>query len=226
MDYYINLEKLSLDSYMDSLKTAYLPPSRRMLRDKVEERKAFFSSLGIRNAKELMSLLAKKDRNEEMLKTDCLSEEYLKILLREIKSLLPKPVRIRELFCLEEETVSTLEREGIINTLKLYNRLLDPDGREHLIHSLGLDETEVRKLRSLADLCRVRWVGATFACMLLELGMESAARIAACDPESLHERVNDLNRERGFYKGQIGLNDMKILVETAAKRSDLNEPLL
>ena len=59
MGYYIDLEKISLQEYQVKLSSAYLPPSRLMLKDRLEERMSFFQELGVKNVKELIQLLKK-----------------------------------------------------------------------------------------------------------------------------------------------------------------------
>jgi hypothetical protein len=42
MGYYIDFEKVTIDEYRLKLESAYLPPSRMMLKDKLDERFGFF----------------------------------------------------------------------------------------------------------------------------------------------------------------------------------------
>jgi len=91
MGYYIDLEKLSIDDYRLKLESAYLPPSRILLKEKLEERFTYFKTLGISNVKDLMQLLKKKDTFSQLSKQDVFAGDYLTILLRELNSTLPKP---------------------------------------------------------------------------------------------------------------------------------------
>ena len=91
MGYYIDIEKITIDEYREKLESGYLPPSRMILKDKLDERFEYFKSIGIRNVKGLIQLLKKKDKFIELSAIDCLSNEYLTVLLRELKSILPKP---------------------------------------------------------------------------------------------------------------------------------------
>lgn len=60
MGYYIDLEKITIDDYRIKLESAYLPPSRMILKEKLDERFGYFKSIGLRNVKELIQLLKKK----------------------------------------------------------------------------------------------------------------------------------------------------------------------
>ena len=62
MGYYINLEAISIDQYKHKLKTGYLPPSRMILKDNLDNRLDYFDTIGIKNVKELLQLLKKKDK--------------------------------------------------------------------------------------------------------------------------------------------------------------------
>ena len=57
MGYYIDLEKISLDDYFLKLETAYLPPSRMMLKENSRQRFDYFKSMGINNIQELIQIL-------------------------------------------------------------------------------------------------------------------------------------------------------------------------
>ncbi len=215
MGYYIDIEKISIDDYRSKLEAAYLPPSRMMLKDKAEDRFGYFKSIGIKNIKELLLLLKKKDKLAELQKIDCFSGDYLTILLRELNSTLPKPNRIADFEGISEDTISKLEQIGITNTEKLYDRIVTSDKRHGLALSTGIKDSDILELSCLTDLSRIKWVGVTFARMLYDLGIDTAEKASKSDPVDLHFRINLLNKSNGFFKGQIGLNDIKIVVAAA-----------
>ena len=215
MGYYIDLEKIAICDYRIKLETAYLPPSRMILKGRLEERFGYFENIGIKNVKELIQVLKKKDKFSELQKVECLSGDYLVLLLRELNSTLPKPVRIKDFSGISNETVSKLENAGIKNTVKLFDRVINSKSRRPLAAEIQITEKEALKLTKLTDLSRIRWVGATFAKILYDLGIDTVNKVTKADPTVLHAKVNQLNKEKGIYKGQIGLNDMKIVVNIA-----------
>jgi hypothetical protein len=121
MAYYIDLAKITIDKYKTKLESAYLPPSRMLLKERLDERFGFFKSIGIKNVKELIQVLKKKDQFAKLQEVDCLSCDYLTILLRELNSTLPKPNKIKEFTGISNDTVVRLEKIGIKNTVKLYS---------------------------------------------------------------------------------------------------------
>jgi hypothetical protein len=215
MGYYIDLSKIKIDEYKTKLESAYLPPSRMMLKEKLDERFGYFENIGIRNVKELIQLLKKKNKFAELQKVDCLSGDYLTILLRELNSTLPKPNKIKDFSGISNDTVVRLEKNGIKDTVKLFDRVLNAKSRKELAEITGVSEIEILELTKLTDLSRIKWVGVTFARMLYELGIDTVKKASKADPEKLHASINQLNKEKSIYKGQIGLNDMKIFVNAA-----------
>jgi len=119
MGYYFDLESISLDIYRAKIEAAYLPPGRMILKERTKERFGYFRSPGIKNVKELLQTLRKKDKFNEFSKADCFIGNYLAILLRELNSILPKQVRIRDFPGISPETVAKLETIGIKHTVKL-----------------------------------------------------------------------------------------------------------
>ena len=215
MGYYIELENISLEQYRSKLEKAYLPPSRSILNERLGERFAYFQKIGIANLVELMQLLKKKDRLLELQKEECLSGDYLKILLRELNSMVPKPNKLKDFPGLPDGVSDSLEKIGIKNTFKLYDRVLTPEKRANLAKETGIDAAKILELTGLCDLSRIKWVGVTYATILYDLGIVSVEKATKADPIELHKQINQLNLERSIFKGHIGLNDVRILVEVA-----------
>ncbi|MCG8697887.1 MAG: DUF4332 domain-containing protein [Bacteroidales bacterium] len=215
MGYYIDLTTVSLDDYKNKLRTCYLPPSRMILKEQSDERMDYLKSIGIKNVKELQTILKNKDKMAELSNQGCLTEQYLYILLRELNSLLPKPNRLSDLPGISNETVERLAQIGIKNTVKLYNRVLTAQLRKELSEETGISEEEILELAKLTDLSRIKWVGGNFARMLYDLGYDTIEKSTKADPEVLHKQINQISHERKIYKGHIGLNDIRIFVDVS-----------
>ena len=217
MGYYIDLEKITIKDYQKKLESAYLPPSRMLLKEKLDERFECFENTGIKNVKELIQLLNKKDKFAELSKADCLSGDYLTILLRELNSTLPKPNKISDFIEVSKITISSLEEIGITNTEKLYNKVIKMSDRQKLADSIGIKYQDILELAKLADLSRIKWVGVTYAQMLYDLGVDTVEKVSESEPIDLHARINQMIKEKNIFKGAIGLNDVKILIESACE---------
>jgi len=217
--YYTELESISIESFQLKLELADLLPSRILLKERLKERFGYFKSLGITNVLELQKLLKKKEKLAELAKVDAFTEDYLVVLLREINSIQPKPNKIREFIGISPETVSKFEIIGIKDTVKLFDRVLTHDKRKKLATETNIPEVEILELTKLTDLSRIKWVGATFASMLVAVGIDNTEKASNADSVELHQKIIQLNKEKNFYKGQIGLHDIKLFVEAAREVS-------
>jgi hypothetical protein len=217
MAYHIDFARIPIDTYKSKLEKAYLPPSRKILRERLEERFDHFKSMGITNVNELLHLLKKKDKVAVLAKMDCFKGDYLTLLLREINSSLPKPNKISDFKGIPIEVVKKLEVIGIFNTLKLYPRIITQKARIDLTEATSIPYEQVLELAKLTDLSRIKWVGATFARMLLDVGVDSVEQAAKGKPEVLHRQLNEINANNKYFKGHIGLNDIRIFVQAAGE---------
>ena len=214
MGYFIDLASIPIDQYRDKLKKKTLVPSRMILKEKLEERFSCFKSLGITNVFELQQALHKKEECMKLSKTECFSADYLTILARELKSIQSKPRKLAD-FGLAEDTLRNLEKYGIKKSSHLYERVLTEKDRKELAAKTGISEKEILELAKLSDLTRIQWVNATFARVLYASGYDTVEKVAKADYEKLYRDIKKINAERKLYKGNIGLNDMKICVEAA-----------
>ena len=215
MGYYIDLEHISIDKYQRYIEKSDLLPSRRIIKENLSERFTYFKNIGITNVLELQRTLKKNDKLTELAKINCFSTDYLKILLREINSIQPKPTKISEFKGISQETIKTLEKHGFQNTFKLFDKIKTKNNRNELAKITGISAEEILELTKLTDLSRIRWVGATFARMLYDIGIDTVEKAANSNFTDLHLKINQTNKEKKYFNGNIGLNDMKLFVIAA-----------
>jgi hypothetical protein len=215
MGYYIDLKSITLDEFKKKLTRSILIPSRMVLKDNIDERFNEFKKLGIKNIHELQLMLKNKAKLIELSKNNHFSEEYLTILARELNSIQAKPNKLKEFIGISAITIDKLEKEGIKDTLKLFDKVLTIKNRNELALKTGINQDEILKLTKLADLSRIKWVGSTFATVLYETGYDSLEKVSKANYEELHKAIVEINKEKKLYKGHIGLNDMKICVMAA-----------
>ncbi len=215
MGYYINLENISIDEYKEILKGADLLPSRMILKNDIDEKFAALKGLHIENVEVLRKALSNKSKLQAISKQTGIAEDYLKILIREVRSYRQKPNRIQDFPGVSKHVIRELDKLGMHNTFELFDYVLTPESRSAISKQTGISESEIHRLAQLTDLSRIRWVNHTFAYVLLEAGFDSSEKVAGADYKDLYERVIRLNEEREIYKGHIGLHDMKLCVEAA-----------
>ena len=217
MGYYLDFSSITIDQYKEKLKRKTMIPSRMILKENLDERFSYFKSLGIKNVLELEKILKKKEKVRELAKEKCLSEDFLIALGRELKAIQPKPRKFKDFLGISEETISKLEKNGIKSTKHLYDKVITKNDRKETAKATGINEEEILDLTKLTDLTRIQWVNGTFASVLYEAGYDTVEKVVKADYEELYNTVKKLNAERKLYKGNIGLNDMKILVEAAGE---------
>lgn len=215
MGYYINLKNISIDQYKEILKSADLLPSRSILKENLDEYFTIIKGKNIHNVDELLKSLHTKKKLQEFSERNNLSDNYLTILVREVKSYRQKPNSIKDFPNLLDETILKLEQIGVKNTLQLFDKIRTRACRMQLSKQLDINESEVLKLTKLTDLSRIRWVNHTFAFVLLEANYDTTEKVANADYKKLYETIKKLNENRKIYKGHIGLHDMKLCVAAA-----------
>lgn len=215
MGYYIDLINISIGKYRNILKSADLLPSRLILKDDIDGVFNVIKKQQIKNVDELQNVLKNKNKVQDFSKKSGIPEDYLKILIREIKSYRQKPNNIKDFPGIAENVILQLKNFGIINTLQIFDKILTPQSRNEISNQTGISENEIIKLAKLTDLSRIRWVNHTFAYVLLEAGYDTAEKVADADYKELYEKVKKLNEEREIYKAHIGLHDMKLCVDAA-----------
>lgn len=219
MGFEIDYEKIDLDKYKEKLKNKKLVPSRRILLDDIDSRFNTLKSEGIENVEKLLKTLKKKSLFVELVNKDSLTEEYLTILLRELKSIQTKTTKLADFNIIPEGLIQKLNEIGIKNTKKLYPYILNKESRLKLAKEIGCELTEIELLAKLSDLSRVQWVNHTFAIVLYEVGCDTLGKLQTSIPENLHTKIVELNKIRNIYKGNIGLNDIVICIEAAREVS-------
>lgn len=214
--YHINAEKVSLDDLQKRLEATDLVPSRASLREKIAIRMKALKKQGITTLAELRNELKNAKRLTAVAKATGIDEQYLVLLRREIEGYFPKSVALKTITWLPKDEIAKLEQNGIDDTAMLYGAVNNTQKRTELAKSTGVALATLEALARLADLMRVQWVSPTFARMLIVAGYDSAAKVAAANADELCEALTSINAEDRFFKGKIGLRDIKRLVQAAS----------
>lgn len=213
--YYMNLEKFSLDKFKQILKTEEMLPARQILKEDIEERFDVLTSMGVLHLKDLIDALNTKQKIEDFAKRSGLSKEYLVILRREARSFKPKVVPLREMLGIAEEHVDKLESVGITHSKHLFNHGRTKEEREKLAAATGVPIDELLELVKLSDLARIRGLGGAFVRLFYEAGADTSETLSNWEPEKLSREVVMLNKDREITKWVPSLKDVKQYVEMA-----------
>ena len=215
MGYYIDLENISIDNYKETLKSADLLPSRMILKENIDTNFDIIKNQTVQNVDKLLKVLKNKKKLQAFSKQSGLNDNYLTILVREIKSYRQSPNKLIDFPSIAEDVILKFENIGIKNTLQLFDKVLTAKNRLKISKQTGIDKHEVLRITKLTDLSRIRWVNHTFAYVLFEAKYDTVEKVANSNYKKLYETVKQLNEDRKLYKGHIGLHDMKLCVEAA-----------
>lgn len=213
MPYNPALNEISLQKYKTILQNKTLIPSRKMLKDNLDQKIAILEDLGYKNLEQLLKDLKNKKKFQFILQESKLEENYLANLKRAINSIIPKPNKFEDFIFLEQNLITQLLDAGIKNTKNLYEKFEEITDIEELGKELKIDIENLKMLINLADISRIQWVNHTFAYVLYASGYGSLEKIQKADYQKLYDAIKSVNSSKQLYKGNIGLNDMKILVE-------------
>jgi len=214
-NYYIDLASISLSNYEKELQNAELLPSRKIIKDDIENRFRILSQCGVNNLNDILTFLKTPDKVKEFAHKSGLSIEYLSILKREIASSQPKPVALSEFPGIKKETVVKLEQLAIKNTKQLFNFIKTDADRKDLCKKTGISNGEILELTKLTDVSRIKWVGANFARLLVDSPFDTVEKVSNADYVIVYEALAKINKEKNYFKGMFGLNDMKLCVIAA-----------
>jgi len=122
---------------------------------------------------------------------------------------------LKDFHWLPKSEIAKLEQNGIRDAAALYEATDSKPKRTALAKSTGVGGDILETLAQLVDLTRVQWVSPTAARMLLEAGCNSTAKLAKMDADELDEALARVNTGNIFFKGKIGLRDVKRLIRAA-----------
>jgi hypothetical protein len=87
---------------------------------------------------------------------------------------------------------------------------------EEIINTLGIDAGFIDSIYSLVDLTRIQWVSPTAARMLTSAGYTNAKMVSEANAEELCSQLDRVNKKNKYFKGKIGLRDVKRLIKAAS----------
>ena len=216
MGYYLQAEKVSLEDLQKRIEETDLVPSRSSLLEDIEDKFKNLKKHGISNLEDLRNELKNAKKIPSFAKKTGIEEQYLTLLRREIEGYFPKTFPLKSFDWLPQKEISKLEKEGYKNPALLFEALNIPENRKEIIDSLKIDEKFIDSIYSLIDLTRIQWVNHTVARMLVSAGYTNVKMVSKANAEKLCNELDRVNKKNGYFKGKIGLRDIKRLVKAAS----------
>jgi hypothetical protein len=215
MSYHIEAEHVSLDDLRIRIEETDLVPSRKPLLDGIKSKFKIFKQHDITSLALLRKKLKNKKHLESLSVTTGIEEQYLILLRREVNSYFPKPIALKHFDWLSQKEINKLVDSGIRTTGAFYDISDSAKKRIDLANRSGIDINFLEKVFQLSNLTRVQWVSPTASKMLVEAGFKSVSRLAESNEDDLHEALIDVNQGDRFFKGKIGLRDIRRLIMSA-----------
>ncbi len=215
MPYHIDAENVSLDDLRKRIEETDLVPSRRSLLDGIKPKFKTLEQQGFTTLAALRNKLKNAKHLGSFSTKTCIEEQYLILLRREINSYFPKPFALKHFDWLPGGEINKIEQSGIQNSAAFYEAAGSAKSRLELVDKSDMDGIVLETLFRLTDLTRVQWVSPTAARMLMEAGYDSVSKLATANEEDLHQALLQVNQDDRFFKGKIGLRDVKKLILSA-----------
>ncbi|MEN6290635.1 MAG: DUF4332 domain-containing protein [Methanobacterium sp.] len=213
--YYIDLEKYPLNKFKQELTESDLLPSRKILKDQIDNRFKILESKGIKNLNDLLISLKTPKKAKEFADKSGLPQDYILILRREVNSYLPKPVNLEKFPGIEKDTLSKLNNMGIKNTAHLFKIIKTPDERVKLAAETKINPDEIVELTKLTDLSRVKWIGPVFAWMFLDSGTDTVEKLSKADAKTLYKKLIEINDKNGYTKSKFIESDVELCIKVS-----------
>jgi hypothetical protein len=216
MAYHIDAEKISLGDLQKRIEATDLVPSRASLLEGLDTKMKSLEKQGITTLADLRNELKTSKRLETLAKSTGIGVDYLTLLRREIEGWFPKPPLLKDFDWLPKSEIAKLERDGIRDAAALHEATDSKSKRTALAKSTGVDLAALETFAQLVDLTRVQWTSPIAARMLLEAGCTGSAKLAKAHADELYEALARVNAGDKYFKGRIGLRDVKRLILAAS----------
>jgi Domain of unknown function (DUF4332) len=211
-NYSPDLRKYTMKRFQSNLKKRKLIPSRIILQEAIDEKFKILSNFNIHNIEDLITTLSTRDKIKSFTVKSGLNEVYLTVLKREASSYKPKPISLKNIPDIYNETLEKLEHIGITNTKKFFEASGTNISIQILANKSSISIEKLKEIRSLSDLLRLYGVGPVFARMIYNIGIRSLQNFIQISPE---EFIRIYERETN-KKADFSISDIEFSLEIAA----------
>jgi len=213
--YHIDAEIVSLDDLQKRLEATDLVPSRASLINELESTIKILKEHTIQTLADLRAEMKTKIKLEALSVTTGIDKQYLVLFRREIESYFPKPHPLKKFTWFPYEEIQKLELKGIRNTTVFYKTYVNAENKEEFVRSSEVKSEIIEELIQLCGLTRMQWTSPLAAKMLFDAGYKNVEKVAKAEPEELYNSLVQINEGYKYFKGKIGLRDIKRLIHSA-----------
>lgn len=213
--YYFNLKDKSIAEYKEKVLLGPTLPSHMILYDNIDDTFSRLAENDIQTMFDIQQILKNKKKLQYFSDLSGISPDILIVLKRQVNSYHPKAMLLSEYTCFDDSFLELLKREGYTTTENIYSSVYISESRKDLSNKLGVDIDLITQLAMLCDLCRLRYVGASFGILLANSSYSTIRTIKQADSKSMYLDLLHVNTENKYYKGKFGERDMIYLINDA-----------
>lgn len=216
MSYTLDLQNISINKYKEILRNQDLLPSRKILHEDMDAKFNVLMDAGIENLDQLRKVLSTAPKMAAFSESTRMSKDYLAILKREVGSLEPKSVLLKEFPGIEPGVLGRAEKAGLKSSRDYYEFCESVTDMQQAAETLGIAEEAAEELFCLCDLVRINGVGAVAAKIFFEAGFKSVSEMAGTGAGEMLRRVSEVNKVKQYYRTKLGEKDMLFCIHYAA----------
>jgi len=108
-----------------------------------------------------------------------------------------------------------LEKAGIVTVESLLESGATRSGRANIAKETGISESQVLTFVNMADLMRVKGVGAEFAELLQAAGVDTIKELRTRNAENLHQKLEETNASKSLTRRVPSLDMIKDFIAQA-----------
>ena len=216
MNYYLDARKTSLDKLQRRIKETDLVPSRRSILENIEDNFTILKKNGYVSFADLRRDLKNSKNIPLISKKTGISSEYLTLLRREMESYFPEAFPISSFDWIPKKEIEKLEKQDYKNAALLFDVLGSSKKRQELSTILGIEAQIIDTLYCLVNLTRIQWIRPVAARMLVSAGYSDVKCVAEANAEKMCNELDEVNKKNNYFKGKIGLRDIKRLIKAAS----------
>ena len=116
-----------------------------------------------------------------------------------------------------ESYANKFKQAGVATVEALLANGAAQSGRRSLAEKTGLSEKLILKWVNMADLFRIKGVGSQYSELLERSGVDTVKELAQRNPEALHKKMAEVNRETKVVRSVPGLKLVQSWVSEAKK---------
>ena len=108
-----------------------------------------------------------------------------------------------------------LEKAGIVTVESLLESGATRSGRANIAKEAGISESQVLEFVNMADLMRIKGVGAEFAELLKASGVDTIKELRTRNAENLHQKLEETNAAKSLTRKVPSLDMVKDFIAKA-----------